>query len=289
MDPATNFTEAPDSGGLFVSVDYLNWRARGDLWSLDPAAYSSAAPDDAALSSNNNSGIRAEIGYRFASQWDVGWRFTHFDSLGVYNGPGAFQPQNPIAGGLEARGAFRYNVHDLEIGRTIEMTDSVDLRLFGGFRWATLGLNRSAIAYDPLPPPSSFPIVRDLGNTIETIDAYGMGLGAEARWNVGHAGFYLFGRGEMFGLVGVGTRQIAPDPSEIPVEPQGPFHLTQALIAAEAAVGLGWRRGHWDFCGGYEINVWPSVFTPAGQSSSWPESREDMVLDGWFLRATFSR
>ena len=179
--------------GFFVGIDYLNWAARGSIWTFASATTATEDPTRGnylVLDSSRNSGVRAEIGYRFPSGWDVGYQFTHFDaqaSSPPYDGV------TPYVVGGDA--SFRYNVNDLEIGRTFNVDNSADFRVFGGLRWALIDLDRNAY----LPPGSDRFAQGTVEENSSQLDAIGIGFGGLARWWIGDTGVSLFGRGACTG------------------------------------------------------------------------------------------
>ena len=148
-----------------------------------------------------------------------------------------------------------------------------DFRLFAGFRWATLDQDRHI--HTTTHNGGGYPdIVGDVWEQ-DVLSAYGIGVGGESRWRLGQSGFSLFARGEVFGLVGF--------------EATPSYQASIGIPVIETAAGLSWKRGHWEFSGGYEISIWPGVW---GQVSTYAGSNltsDNLILDGFFARVAFSR
>jgi hypothetical protein len=270
--------------GFYFGADYLNWAARGSIWTL--ASVTTATNDSTrdtflVLDSSRNSGVRAEIGYRFPSGWDVGYRFTHFDaqsSSPPYTGPYF----------VDGNGSFRYNVNDLEIGRTFNVDASADFRVFGGLRWALVDLDRNA--YLPLGGPAAAGPVEENSSQL---DAVGIGFGGLARWWIGDTGVSLFGRGALYGLAGslhvTDTAFLTGQYQTLSTD------TTQGVLDVEIGAGVGWTRGPWQFEAGYEISEWFNTFNPTSAvggnyyGSPTPPAPQQFSLDGFYARVVFSR
>jgi hypothetical protein len=238
--------------GLIVFADYLNWKARSDsLEFVERSIYGDTTSTTEAdyVSLPQQSGIRAGLGYRFASQWDVAWIYTYYFTSGqnaANAAPGVYLtvPASPFGPyysvtSVVALTKLRYNVNDLEIGRWISLDDHVDLRPFGGFRYAVTessGHEDFTNAWE-----------QTLTDIHSKMDAYGIRLGGEGRWRIGNGNLSLFGRGAGSVLAGrfenVGTIGPTRDYYGTRVYRHNDTH---AVCVMEAAAGVAYQYGNWE-------------------------------------------
>ncbi len=141
---------------------------------------------------------------------------------------------------------MEYNVHGIEAGRRRLCNSSTAVRLFGGFRWATIDQSeKQQYTYDDGFGGTS------TGNIVgrSELDAYGIRLGAETQWNT-RWGLGLFGR--LAGSVLVGNfdvQQQEIDEVEGTIMDFAGEHY-QAVPAIDAAAGAAWTCGAWHVAGG---------------------------------------
>ena len=109
-------------------------------------------------------GIRLGLGYRFCSNWDVTWNYTYYHTAGVAAGDpnldhiyfGNEENYQVFLG--RGHSSFKLNVNDLEIGHWFCLDDHVDLRLFGGFRYAAIRSDvDTLLTYGGAPKRSTTP------------------------------------------------------------------------------------------------------------------------------------
>mgnify|MGYP001144396734 CR=1 FL=1 len=243
-----------------------------------------------------DSGFRVGLGYQFANCWDVTWNYTYFWTDGataVSTVPGdgnTVEPtqllslEDPVGmGNFAFRSTFRSHVSDLDFGRWIRLDDSASIRLFGGFRYAIIDQSLEQL-YAGVPVGQG---VFQSGSSLTTqnMDAYGIRLGIEGRMNL-PSGFSLFGRTAASVLAGhfdlstaeaVVQNQAGAAPVVAVVT--GNDSITQAVPVLEAAVGVAWTYNHIEVSGGYEVNAWYNM----------AYDQNDLLLDGFFVRAAFTR
>ncbi len=278
------------SSGILASAEWLNWRAhRGGMdfasfvdpiW-LTPATLESADYD-------RDSGVRAGLGYRFDSGWDVTWNYTHFQT----NAVGAVdQSANPglvliatrsyfdlAVDSVTAQAKLDYGVHDLEAGRRLVWDNDAELRLFGGFRWAKIDQSQD----------QGYTYQDTFGNLTDgTIDgrnkleAYGIRLGAETQWTT-RGGLGLFGR--LAGSVLLGdfdVRQRETDQVQGTILDFADTH-TRAVPVIDATAGVSWTYHQWQLAGGYEMTTWFNM-------GEIERASYDLILDGFFVRLSYAR
>ena len=293
MDSQTDVVDGAygrsSSSGVLASAEWLNWRAhRGGtdfasfvdpIW-LTPATLESADYD-------RDNGVRAGLGYRFDSGWDVRWNYTYFQTSAA----GAVdQSANPglvliatrsyfdlVVDSVAAQTRLDYGVHDLEVGRQLVWDNDAELRLFGGFRWAKIDQTEN----------QGYTYQDNFGNWIDgTVDgrnrleAYGIRLGAETQWTT-RSGLGLFGR--LAGSVLLGdfdVRQREVDQVQGTILDFGDTHY-RAVPVLDAAAGVSWTYHNWQLAGGYEMTTWFNM-------GEIERASYDLILDGFFLRLSYA-
>ena len=280
--------DCPPASGLVASVEWLNWQAhRGGLdfaSFVDPIWLTPATLES--LDYDRDNGLRVGLGYRFDSGWDVTWNFTYFRTSAA----GAVdQAANPglvliatrsyfdlAMDSVAAQAELDYQVHDIEAGRRFAMSESADVRLFGGFRWATIDQTENQqYTYQDL---QGGPITGTIDGRSE-LDAYGIRLGAQTQWTT-RWGLGLFGRLAGSVLVGsVNTQQREFDDSQGTI-----LNFTdesyRAVPVIDSAVGAAWTLGAWQVAGGYEMTTWFNL-------AEIERSSCDLILDGFSLRLAY--
>ena len=113
------------------------------------------------------------------------------------------------------------------------------------------------------------------------MDAEGIRLGAELEWR-SPCGLRVFGRGAESVLVAdFQTRQQEVDPAAaININASGSTAVVVPVF--EAAVGVAYARGPWEFRAGYEMSDWFNMVQVNRPAQS-------LLLDGYFLSFSFAR
>jgi hypothetical protein len=283
--------------GVLGNADYLNWSARRS--GLDFAALvSTTAPivttATESLDFDRADGFRGGLGYRFGNGWNVAWTYTYFrianqetaaPTLGA--NPVLIATQSFLDAGkgvtalpmtsVEADGALQVNIQDFEAEWSSCLNDTVGFRAFGGFRWAKID--------------QTFNMTYDSGfgkghiSLPNNMDAEGVRLGAEIQWRSSW-GFRVFGRGaESILVADFRTRQHEHALATV-VNPAVDIDVsgdTAAVVpVVEAAVGVAYAHGPWEFLAGYEMSDWFNLVQVNRPTQS-------LLLDGYFLRLSFSR
>ena len=272
-------------------MDYLNWSARRS--GLDYASFvSSTGTSTAATQSldfDRANGFRGGFGYRFGNGWNVAWTYTYFHvenretataTLGA--NPELIATQSFLSTGqtfkvpmssIEADGTLQINIQDFEAEWSSCLNDTVGFTAFGGFRWAKIGQNFN-MAYSYAGGTGSV-------NLPNKMDGEGVRLGAELQWR-STCGLRVFARGAQSVLVAdFQTRQQEADPSAgITIDVS---NVTTAVVPVfEAAVGVAYARGPWEFRAAYEMSDWFNLVQVNRPAQS-------LFLDGYFLSLSFSR
>ena len=281
--------------GMIGYVDYLHWRARPQGLTFasiaDPASLV-GTPDIVAhdsLDFGNHDGVRAGLGYRFDTGWEVVWNYTYFNSadaqtaLASGGGTTALLATNSFFSkqamdSVQASGNFRLNLHDIEAGWGTCLNDSVDYRTFGSFRWAKIDQDFDQAYSYHLDPAT---VVNGDIHMPLRMDAAGLRLGAEFHWKAAD-GLRIFGRLAQSLLVAdFETQQIETDTLNGSVLN---VHRDDSRIVPvlEAATGIAWCCGPMELSGGYEMSNWFNMIDASRQSQS-------LFIDGCFVRIALVR
>ena len=281
------------SPGVMVNADYLNWSARRS--GLDFASFVSATNPAAAPTATDSldfdraNGVRAGLGYRFGNGWNVAWTYTYFRtaseavvSANLAADPKLIATQSYLDTGLltkvamssvEADGALQVNVQDFEAQWSSCLNDTVGFKAFGGFRWAKIDQTFN-MSYAYAAGTGSINLPNDM-------DAEGLRLGAEFQWR-SSCGLCVFGRGAQSILVAdFRTRQHEVAPASA-VDINVPGQTTAVIPVVEAAAGVAYACGPWEFSTGYEMSDWFNMVQVNRTAQS-------LLLDGYFLRLAFLR
>lgn len=236
-----------------------------------------------------DTGLRAGLGYRFASGWDVTWNYTYFStetsaSITSEDSPGqvliATRSQLDLGSteSVFAANSLKLNLHDLEIGRSFELNPSTALRVFGGFRW---GMIDQAAEHNFEYLDLSQQTVDGSIAERNDMNAYGIRMGVQANW-ISHSRLSLFGRLAGSVLVGDFTVYQHEHNSVYGTILDFPRTQTEAVPVLECAAGLAWRSGGFEVQGGYEMSTWFNM-------AEIDRSSHDLVFDGLFFRVGYSR
>ena len=308
-----------------VTMQYLDWRASRDVTpyagTLDrPSGTIQGLPIDTGSSFystlfetnySRSGGLRLDIAYAVHDNWDIGFRYTNFDTSGNSAFGDPTQDTNAyLANRLDRSLAnvildtsfddgetdfasqhigINANVYDIEIRRHFRFhSPRVSARMLGGFRFAQIDQD-SEIRYQNL----------ESGNllTADTSEALGMSaaglyFGGETRCYVGW-NTSLFARGAasllyadfdtsrldvQTGNTEAGIRSIS-DSSQ------------KAIPVLELDVGARWQYGRFHVACGYDISTWFNMIQALdainqddvdGATNSYRIERGDLTFDGFF-------
>ena len=291
--------EARHDCGVIAYVDWINWRFRdpgmefADVRSRGPLVGVPTVTDAEYLGVAASNGIRTGLGYRFHSGWEITWNYTNYHAAGQASdfttaGHEVLTPGAPDANfavnSAAATTDFNYNVHDFEIGRWFAVCQAMDLRVFGGFRLATTESNLSVTFTDMAATPGN----NGAPAAQCQMDAYGIRLGNEYRWNVGGTHLSLFGRAAGSVLAGNFRTSITTIDA---TGATGTFTKTSADMHAvpvlEASAGVAWEYRDWEASIGYEMAAWFNQSPNSGLFSAGQNSYGDILLDGVFTRLAY--
>jgi len=296
------------AAGFIAHVDWLYWNYRSpsltyaDTQMIHGGGQLGIIEDR--MSTPQNSGIRAGLGYRFNSDWDVTWNYTYFSasSSGSATAPptvgldsGSLAPPGtalayPAGVGyssVTAAASLSYNVHDLDIGRWLTWDDGLQMRVFGGFRWAMTNENIEEDFVPSFAFPGTSGLPFDAYGNHSTMNAFGVRIGSECRWRLSGTNLSLFGRGAGSVLLGdfQNNETVFDNNNDMVTVSHEDVH---AVTVLEAAAGIAWETNNWEFSGGYELAAWLNqasiqdavVFNPSNSYGT-------MLLDGFFFRAAY--
>ena len=192
---------------------------------------------------------------------------------------------------------FDYDVVDFEVGQTFQAGSSVDIRLFGGVRYANMDHDMEVFyqggTFDAQGPD-------DGALVTSKVDFSGIGprIGVGGSWDLG-SDFSLFGHTAVSLLVSdfdashVETSDSQNNPFRVNVTQD---FDTRVVPVVEISLGAGWvNRLSWGLLtlrGGYEVQNWFNVVDPLdfskasslGASNPGRGNTTDMGLDGFFFR-----
>jgi hypothetical protein len=281
--------------GVFGYADYLNWKARRpglDFAAIVPLPVVFGQTPDPLVTDSldlaRSSGVRAGIGYRFATGWDLTLSYTNFSTANetsvTQNASGTWElvatrslfntiPMNSV----EADGSLRLNVVDVEANWRSLLNDTVGFRAFAGFRWAEIDQKfnntyQYTSGITPVTGTVRFP---------SEMNAEGIRFGAEFEWRT-CCGLRIFGRGAQSILVADFHMRHFESNTLHGVVLDLPVNTTQIVPVLEAAAGLAWSRGPWEISGGYEMSNWFNM-------ADLERASQSLFIDGAFVRLAFSR
>ncbi|MCY2987757.1 MAG: Lpg1974 family pore-forming outer membrane protein [Planctomycetota bacterium] len=285
--------------GIIAYVDWINWKLRdpgmefANSWAGDTIDDVPTSMDTQYVGVPRNSGIRVGLGYRFCSEWEIMWNYTYFHAAGEASAisvpgiqvvtPGSTDENFAVAAAFAAS-SFNINVHDFEIGRWVNLCDRIDLRLFGGFRWARTESDFN-VSYSDVGGVSGN---NAIAGAKSQMDAYGIRLGGEYRWKLGDTHLSFFGRGAGSVLAGdfltsITTSDLAGD-DDVVIKVRRDVHVVPVL---EAAAGVAWEYSCWELSIGYELAAWFNQSPNCGIFYGNPNSYGDILLDGLLTRVSY--
>ena len=249
--------------------EYLNLDVRGSSWEFPLEEQVNSHRESLYFNPDRANGFRVGVGRQFADCWEATWNYTYFDTSesGENTTAGQFNTTGPAwAAGttLYQHSSLNYNVHDIQFSRVLE-GDTVDLRVFGGFRWAMIdserGLKLANLAL----------------NETTNLNAYGLRIGAQMDWRIGS--FSLFGRGAVSGLYGQFEDQYTR--AGLSYQYVTDRNFTGAIPVVDVSLGGQWTNGTLSVAAGYEVSVWGNTIPDSFHQTN---TTKDLVLDGFFAQ-----
>lgn len=286
-------------GGLFVDAEYLYlkpYRSNLDFAIVSPNQ--NGDPEGPITSDRwqSRSAFRAGAGYRLPDDgWEVGFYYTYLhDEQTAY----ATQPANgrlfatqthpgtvEFAANAAADAALSYNVFDLEVGRSLNVGETLAVRPFGGLRFARIDQNFTVLYNGG---DANFDTV---GSRLR-FDGGGLRAGGQLDWRILEH-FSLYGRAA--GSLMVGDSRVA----QTEVNNAGATTLTDVSQSfrkitpvLELAAGVAYQRGNVRLSLGYEVTNWFSlidtpVFVNDVHQGKFLGTVSDLGVDGFAARVEF--
>lgn len=231
------------------------------------------------------------------SSVDVGVRYTSFGMSGFESverpedgfllATLANPAENEQAETASANIRLGYSVTDVEVGYTFEAGESLDVRLFGGLRFADIDQD-AKIRYDGVDfDNSEIDISRDF-------TGYGLRMGGQADLTLG-GGFSLFGRAAGSLLLGdIGASLEERDDNDVDLIASLDREIDSRVIpVVELAAGLAWENSLSDratlrLAAGYELQNWFNIvdsvrFVDNAGTGVLTEDMGDLSLEGVFI------
>jgi hypothetical protein len=181
---------------------------------------------------------------------------------------------------------LNYNIFDLVAGKTIDVDDWTQLRIFGGLRFASIHQTLGATYNGML---ANYAFVQSQSN----FDGAGPIFGTELRWKLGW-GLSLFGRASG-GLIYGNVRSSLVETNDAGATTYTDITNTNRQVIPFAGVGLGfaWEFKSVTFRAGYEFINWFNLIDRPAFVDSFSEGKlltqnYDLSLDGFFVQMTFN-
>ena len=249
--------------GLIAEFEWLAWQTDFSEKSYAFGGLNGDHYFEAPYPAPSGSGLRAKLGYRAISGWDLLFTYTWFDAdkaLLPEESPNSYVASD-----------VNLNVYDLEVGHW-NMGAFGGWRPFIGFRWTQLEEEFLANAAIPTWSESVAASSR--------VNAYALRLGLEWKRDL-FGGFQAYAKGG--GSVGVGdSKQITVQSAlDVPYF-ESVSKKTFFAPSVEAAAGLAWKRGNFEVHGGYEFNDWFNA-------SRLMDTTGDFMTHGWFVGVGWNR
>lgn len=289
--------QMPDSPTPFIiSAEYLLVRPRRrdlDFALVDPSNNLAPEGHPASLEWNTRSGLRAGVLWRPRGQLtDIAFTYTYIFSsddraVGApANGvlyaqltrPGRVDEVNVAS----ASSSLRFNVFDLDFGRTMLFHDGPSARAFMGVRNALVDQSIEAF-YDGRDAAQAR--VRDFCN----MDAGGLTFGAESEWSLGGR-FSAFGKVRGSILIGeyrVGHRETNFGGNLVNADVHD--HFFKPLPTLDMSLGLGYSWKHVRTSIGYELSHWFNQVEGIGFADDFSEGKRFRKQSDLGLEAVFFR
>jgi hypothetical protein len=284
-------------GGFFADAEFLYlkpYRRSLDFAIVSPNA--NGDPEGSIQSDpwHSRAAFRVGAGYRLPEDgWQVGFFYTymHDNNGGALTAPAGgllFATQThpgtvEFANRAAADSTLSYNVYDLEIGRTSDVSRHFSVRPFGGLRLANIGQNFSVL-YDGADAN------RDMVDSRVNFNGGGLRAGAQADWKVlDHISLY----GRAAGSLMAGDFDV----TQTELNNNGTTPLTNVresfrkiVPVMEMGVGVAYHTEHFRIGLGYEVTNWfnlvdtPSFVSDVHQGK-YQRNISDLGVDGLAVKA----
>lgn len=282
--------------GFYGTAEYLLLRPRRgafDYAIVDPTKDLVPNGSLQTLNYELRSGVRAGIGYRFKdTAWSAGFTYTFLrsgsDNSNTADVNGLIYPTLTRPGLIdnvgtaEASASLEYNVFDIEVSRRVHVDDRLDLRLYGGARFATIRQDFDAV-YN----------LRDANlsrvATQSNFDGFGPLLGAEASLKT-FGGFHLFGKTSAAMLTGTINNPYRETTNNgLTTLADVGYRTRRVIPVIGSGIGLGWERRGVAIRVGYEMTNWFNLIDQIRFTNDLAEGKlttrsSDLSMEGLFVQ-----
>ena len=296
-EPAHDGPACSPWGGVYADVEFLYlkpYRRALDFGIVSPALTNDPEGSIQSDPWHSRAAFRVGAGYRMPEDgWDVGFFYTylHDDQKGALNAspvgeifatqthPGTVEFANKAF----ADATLSYNVYDLEIGRSADVSQHLAVRPFGGIRFADINQN-FAVVYDGADAN------RDMVGSRIKFDGAGLRAGGQADWKVlDHVSIYGRAAGSlMVGDFGVQQREFNNGGTTPLTNVGESFRMITPVL--EMAVGVSYHTEHFRLSLGYEVTNWFNMidtpnFVDDVHQGKYQRNVSDLGIDGLAVRA----
>jgi hypothetical protein len=291
--------DGPEDGGysfhgLYFTGDYLLLRPRRNAldYAID-STNTTQTPGGTVQSAdwNTESGFRIGTGFRLPGQdWTFGVTYMNIsshDNSAVTAPTGGTLYATLTRGGsfdqVDSAAAFSnltFNVIDVDLSHRIKCSDSFNVTVFGGGRFAWINQELNA-TYNGGPDHAT----NDNVSTPVFFNGAGLTIGGQGEWSVYHGvSLYARARGSLLsGQFRDSVTETTNNNSVVIVNVSEKFD--QVVPVAEMGLGLNYCGEHWHVSVGYELQNWFSMVNsldfPDASNIGKPVRRtSDLSLEG---------
>ena len=313
---------------VFFSLEYLYWQATNDATAytgtlsrpsgtINGLPISSSASLISTLqdtSYEHNGGFRVNLGYQMSDCWNIGFRYTYFDTSGNSSVGDATVDSNAfLANRLDRsladdildtsfddgetdfasqRTSLDFNTYDIELRRQFRFNSKrLVVGILGGIRFSQID-QASQIRYQNLESGNLL-----TADTDETMDMHATGLrvGGETHYLLGW-NTSIFARGSvalMYANFDVSRRDIQTSATAAGIRSISD-NFENVVPVTELNIGVRWQRGRFYVAGGYDIATWFDMAQGMdainqddvdGTTNSYRIERGNLSFDGFFAEA----
>ncbi|MFO0811295.1 MAG: Lpg1974 family pore-forming outer membrane protein [Gemmataceae bacterium] len=281
---------------FLTSIEYLlvRPRRRGNDYAIVDPNGANLTPEGRikSVGFETDSGLRASVGYRSPSGWEV--LFTYYylhsgDANTVAAPAGGLLYATLTRPGLVDQAAFaaadtslNLQVYDLEAARTFHADDSLSFRVSFGPRIASMGQDLNAYYFGG---DATGTAVR----TRTEFDLGGVTAGGQAEWLFGH-GLRVYGKSRASLLYGQFTNTLREtDNGGLTLNADVSEHYSAAVPVIELGAGLAYEYKGLRVAVGYEVQNWFNVIDSPAFTNDFAEGKigrrkSDLSLEGLFFQ-----
>jgi hypothetical protein len=284
-------------GGFYADVEFLYLKPYRQ--SLDFAIVSHNLNPDPEGSIQSDpwrarGAFRVGAGYRLPEDnWDIGFIYTylHDDEGAALRAPAGGQlfatQTHPgtveFANTAGADATLSYNVYDMEIGRSMDVSQHLSIRPFGGLRFADINQNFTVVY-------NGADANRDIVGSRIKFDGAGLRAGGQADWKVlEHISLYGRAAGSlMVGDFNVNQTEFNNNGTTPLTNVQQSYRKITPVM--EMGVGVAYHTDHFRVSVGYEVTNWFNLvdtpsFVDDVHQGKYQRNVSDLGVDGLAVKA----